>query len=393
MPIESRRELARAASLRYARSTKKEKGTILDEFCANTGLTRKYALRMLRRPPELRKKLSRHRRRLYGEPEQLGLRRLWPLLGYCSAKRLVAGLPDLIDACERHGEWAPASPVKEKLLRMSASTCERLLRPIRRIRPKGLSLTRGGSFLRSQIAVRLGTEWDDAVPGFVEGDLVEHCGGRNEGSFLYTLTLTDVSLGWTELTPIANKGQIESVAGLELISRRMPVPLKGVDFDNGSEFMNHHMKAFCAKRGVKLTRGRPFVKNDGCRVEQKNGAIVRKHAGYGRLETPEQLCALKELYSVLRLLINFFEPSSRLSRVQGADGRSRKVYDAPKSPYRRAIESEHIEQAVKGMLEEQFLRLNPVALRNRLKLIKRELLGADLVRILDDATGQFECDS
>lgn len=394
MSIESRRSLTLAASARYRKGTKKEKGAILDEFCANTGLTRKHAVRLLRHPPEPRAaKLKRKRPKVYGEAEQMALRRLWPLLNYPSARRTVAGLGDLIEACGRHGEWTPDEKVREQLLKMSASTCERLLRPLRQVRPKGLSLTRAGKHLRSQIAVRTGTEWSDAVPGFAEGDLVEHCGGVAEGSFLYTLTLTDVALGWTEFAALQGKGQIEALKGLELASRRMPVSLKGLDFDNGGEFMNHHMHAFCQKHEILLTRGRPYVKNDGCRVEQKNGAIVRRHVGYGRLDTPDHLCTLKELYSVLRLLVNFFEPSSKLIRIHTEDGKTRKVYDPPKTPYRRALESEAVPQEAKQILQTTFLTLNPVALRNRLRLIKQDLLEPALVRLLDDATDAFGCDS
>lgn len=394
MSIESRRALASAASKRYTKATKKEKGAILDEFCANTGLSRKHSLRLLLQPPEPHPaRRKRNRAKVYGEPEQLALRRLWPLLNYPSARRTVAGLGDLMEACRRHGEWVPDERVRGRLLTMSASTCERLLQPLRRVRPKGHSLTRAGKYLRSQIAVRTGTDWSDAVPGFAEGDLVAHCGGSAEGSFHFTLTLTDVCLGWTELVVLSSKGQIQTLAGMELASRRMPVQLKGLDFDNGSEFMNHHVHAFCRKHQIALTRGRPYVKNDGCRVEQKNGAIVRRHVGYGRLDTPEQLCTLKELYGVLRLLVNFFEPSSRLERIRTEEGKVRKVYDPPKTPYRRALESELVPQSVKDQLEATFLTLNPVALRNRLRLIKKDLLEPDLVRFLDEATIEFGCDS
>lgn len=392
MAMGARNELARSASARYVGSTKKDKGVILSEFCANSGLSRKHALRLLLHPPGPASRKTRKRACKYGLAEQEALRRLWPLLGYPSARRTVAGLADLMEALERHGEWVPDAEVAAKLLAMSESSCERLLRPLRRIRPKGLSLTRAGKHLRSQIAVRRGTDWDDAVPGFLEGDLVEHCGGDPGGDFLYTLTLTDVALGWTELAPLKSKGQIEAVAALELASRRMPVPPVGVDFDNGSEFINHHMKAFCLKRGLKLTRGRPYVKNDGCRVEQKNGAIVRRHVGYGRLEAPEHHGLLAELYAVLRLLVNFFEPSAKLVGYRSVGGKSKKIYDSPKTPYRRALLSEEVPEAVKDKLQGKFQTLNPVALRNQLRLLKRELLGPDLVRFLNDASEQFRCD-
>lgn len=214
MSIDARRSLALAASVRYAKATKKEKGAILDEFCANTALSRKHSLRLLLQPPEPRTARRRRKRaKVYGEPEQLAMRRLWPLLNYPSARRTVAGLADLIEPCERHGEWVPDGALRERLLAMSASTCDRLLQPLRRVRPKGHSLTRPGKYLRAQIAVRIETDWDDAVPGFSERDLVAHCGGSAEGSFHFTLTLTDVCLGWTEVVALSSKGQIQDAGG------------------------------------------------------------------------------------------------------------------------------------------------------------------------------------
>lgn len=198
MAIDNRHALARAAAPRYRKARKKEKGLILNEFCANTGLTRKHAMRLLQKPPGQRKKSSRARPSTYGMHEQNALKTLWPLSGHLSARRLVAALPDLMEACERHDEAIPSPEVRQKLLSMSASTCDRLLEPLRRKFPhKALSLTRPGEHLKSQIAVRLGAPWNEAEPGFVEADLVHHCGPTTQGSYLHTLTLTDVATGWT----------------------------------------------------------------------------------------------------------------------------------------------------------------------------------------------------
>ncbi len=381
MAIGARNELVRAASQRYRNGTKNEKGRILDEVCANSGLSRKHAIRLLRDPPKERKKGSRKRAKTYGELEALALRRIWPLAGYLSAKRLVAALPPLLEALERHDEWVPEEKVKRNLLLMSASTCDRLLKPLRRAsKEHGLSLTRKGEHLKAQIAVRLGTEWDDAVPGFVEADLVAHCGLSAEGTFLHTLNLTDVATGWTEPVGLKGKGRIETVNGIGMAERRLPFKLKGIDTDNGSEFINYHLQTFCLEREIRFTRSRPYVKNDGCRIEQKNGAVVRRHVGYRRLDSEPNLRSLKELYAVLRLLVNFFEPSAKLTRVRTEEGRTKKVYDTPKTPFQRVIESEHVDQEVKDKLRESYLGLNPAALRRRLNLVKRELMEEDLTR-------------
>jgi hypothetical protein len=381
MAIDARNELMRAASVRYRKAVKKEKGQILDEVCANSGLTRKHAIRLLRNPPKPRSKGSRSRAKIYGELELAALQRLWPVSGYLSARRLVAALANLIDACARHGEWVPDEKIKNKLLSMSASTCDRLLKPLRRTNPeRGLSLTRRGEHLKAQVAVRIGTDWDDAIPGFVEADLVAHCGPTSEGTFLNTLNLTDIATGWTEPVGLKGKGRIETVNGVGLAERRLPFKLKGIDTDNGSEFINYHLQTFCLERGICFTRSRPYVKNDGCHVEQKNGAIVRKHVGYRRLETEEDLRKLKDLYGILRLLVNFFEPSAKLTRTKTEEGKTKKVYDTPKTPYQRVTESEHVDPESKSKLRETYLALNPVALRRQLLVIKRELMEEDLKR-------------
>ena len=385
MAIDARNELFCAAAGRYAKATKQEKGQILDEICANSGLTRKHALRLLNKPPPVRKKRVRVRTRDYGELEALAMRRIWPLSGYLSSRRLVEALADIFEACLRHGEWVPEAATKALLLKMSASTCDRLLKPLRRVRSeRGTSFTRPGQHLKAQIATRLGTEWDDAVPGFAEADLVGHSGPSPEGTFLFTLTLTDVATGWTELVGLKGKGQIEAVAAIGMAERRLPFKLLGLDTDNGSEFINYHLKAFCEDRKLRFTRSRPYVKNDGCRVEQKNGALVRRHIGYRRLDTAEQLCRLKEVYGVLRLLVNFFEPSAKLQRVRTDDGKSKKVYDKPTTPYRRVQESDDVDQEAKDRLETEFLKLNPVALRNRLKTLKRTLIDDELLEAFSE---------
>lgn len=381
MAIDARNELMSAASARYAKATKKEKGAILDEICANSGLSRKHALRLLNKPPPVRKKRIRIRERTYGELETIALRQIWPLSGYLSSRRLIECLADLFDACTRHDEWVPEEATMALLLKMSASTCDRLLKPLRRARPeRGISLTRAGQHLKAQIATRLGTEWDDAVPGFAEADLVGHNGSSVEGTFLFTLTLTDVATGWTELVGLKGKGKIEAVAAIGMAERRLPFKLLGLDTDNGSEFINYHLKAFCVERKIRFTRSRPYVKNDGCRVEQKNGALVRKHIGYRRLDTAEQLCQLKEIYGVLRLLVNFFEPSAKMQRTLSVEGKTKKVYDKPKTPYRRVMESEGVDQETKDRLQAEFLKLNPVALRNRLRILKRTLIEDELMQ-------------
>lgn len=386
MSIGARRELVREVAPRYRVAGKREKGIILNELTASTGYERKYALKLLGCPaPLVRTKRSRKRRQTYGELESRALARLWPVSGYLGSRRLVAALGPLLLALERHAEWVPEPPIRQKLLAMSASTCERMLAQIRpRHKPKGHSLTRPGT-LKRQIAIRRGTDWDDDRPGYIEADLVAHSGSECIGEFFYTLTMTDVATGWTELAPLKTKGQTDTLLNIKSIRARLPFAMLGIDSDNGSEFINHHLMRYCQEEGLVFTRGRPYAKNDGCRVEQKNWAVVRRHVGYSRFTSEPHFKALKEVHSILRLLINFFEPSVKLLRKERKDSHVRKVFDTPKTPYQRVIESDAVPQTRKECLEETYLTLNPAALRRRLKALKQDLFEELMVSFLDEA--------
>lgn len=387
MSIAARRELVNEIAPRYRAAGKPEKGRILDELVATTGYERKHATRLLKSPaPVERKKRTRKRKRTYGELEQRALARLWPVSGHLSSRRLVEALCPLIEALERHGEWVPEPAIRQKLLAMSASTCERLLAQIRlRRKPRGLSLTRPGT-LKRQIAIRRGTDWQEDRPGFIEADLVAHSGSESMGEFFYTLTMTDVSTGWTEMAPLRTKGQAETLVNIKSIRSRLPFHMAGIDSDNGGEFINHHLMRYCQEEGLTFTRGRPYAKNDGCRVEQKNWAVVRRHVGYERLSSDPHFKALQEIYGILRLLINFFEPSTKLLRKERTDKGTRKVLDKPRTPYQRLLESGHLSHEAKDCLNELYLSLNPAALRRRLNVIKRDLNEGLLVSFLDEAS-------
>ena len=290
---------------------------------------------------------------------------LWRVSGGLCCKRLVPFLPDLIDALERFDELTLCPPIKDKLLAMSVSTAERILREERRSRDRGISTTRPGELLKHQIPIRTFSEWNEVRPGFFEIDLVAHCGGSASGDFLYTLTMTDVYTGWTECAALANKSQIAVQAGVERIRNRLPFALLGIDSDNGSEFINNHLKRYCDERGITFTRCRPYRKNDQCRVEQKNGAVVRPLIGYARYEGQEAAEHINRLYAVQRFCINYFEPSMKLVAKSRDGARVKKTYDQPKTPFQRFVETVPKEDERKR-LKDDYTRLNPAQLRRRL---------------------------
>lgn len=361
----------------YRSSDRATKGRILDALCEATGWHRKYAVGKLSSALVPRKRSRRKRKRRYGPNEEAALVKVWKLSDYMTGKRLAPFIQEFVEALERHSELQLPEPTRTRLLQMSAATMDRLLRSHRHLRGRGVCSTRPGSLLKSQVAVRLANGWDDARPGFGEIDCVAHCAERYEGEFFHTVGYTDVATGWSEFRPLRSKGQKETTTALESIRKSLPFQLLGLDSDNGSEFINWHLAKYCQEKGIQLTRCRPYHKNDQCRIEQKNGAIVRKHAGYARYETQEQFKLLTRLYSILKYLVNFFEPSAK--------GKSK-----PMTPYRRLLESGILDPNAAKQLHETYMALNPVQLRRDLLKVKAELGGLNaMVSFLNEASNEL----
>jgi hypothetical protein len=317
----------------------------------------------------------RRRRRTYGADVKKVLIRLWQLLDYLCGKRLVGALAETIEALERHGELKLPEELRRKLLSVSAATIDRLLASEKKkLRLKGRCLTKPGSLLRQQIPIRTFADWDEARPGFVEMDLVAHEGGDASGDFAYTLDLTDVSTGWTELAAVKNRAQVWVFEALQEIRQRLPFDLLGLDSDNGGEFINHHLKRYCEQEEITFTRSRPYRKNDNCFVEQKNYSVVRRHVGYGRYDTEVELELLNELYEQLRLYVNFFLPSQKLKEKTRRGSRVQKRYDEARTPYRRVLDSKQVPECYKKKLRAQYEKLNPAELHRNLLRIEEALL-------------------
>jgi hypothetical protein len=345
---------------------------MLNEFCKLTGYNRSYASRKLRQAKQTRpyKKVNKTpqrgkgRKKLYG-PECLEpLLKIWAVLDMVCGRRMAAGINDVLDAMIRTGEFVPTSDVEAKLRRMSASTIDRILAgEKKKMCLKGRATTKPGSLLKSKIPIRTGTEWDEGMPGFVEMDTVAHCGTTTRGQYVVTLDVTDIQTCWSEQRACLNKAEKHVFAEVKEIRTRMPFKVKGMDSDSGSEFINDEMYRYCKREDIVFTRGRPYKKNDGCHVEQKNWSIVRQTIGYGRFETPEECTILNEIYDRLRLLTNFFMPSQKLIFKGRVGARIIRKLDTPLTPYRRIMASEHIDEASKKRLTVLFNTLDPVRLR------------------------------
>jgi len=268
---------------------------------------------------------------------QQALHLAWTAAKHICAKRLIPFLPALVESLERHGHLHVSEDCPNQLLTMSPATADRILQPYRKREGHGISTTRSGTLLNRQIPVRTFNDWTETTPGFMEADLVAHCATSAEGSFLYTLTLTDIATGWTECLPLLSRGQEAVVAALKQAQRLLPFPLMGIDTDNGAEFINMELLAFCEQEHITFTRGRPRRSNDQCYVEQKNGQIVRQVVGYDRFTAEPAYRQLTELYRALRVYVNCFQPSMKLTSKERDGSKIRRTYDQAQTPMQRLL--------------------------------------------------------
>ncbi len=365
-----------AIATRYKRSGKAAKGRMLDELCATTGWHRNHARKALRLalvPRIVRPRMPRAS--LYGPEVIEALAFCWAVLGAPTGKRLAPIMDELVPTLRRFGELEIADGVAVSLLAMSPATIDRRLAPDRaKLVLKGHSHTRAGSLLKDSIPIRTWAEWNDAVPGFVEIDLVGHEGGNAVGEHCYTLTVTDIATGWTENRSLRNKARKWVIEALADIGRVMPFPIIGIDSDNGSEFINYHLLEWCEQRQITFTRSRPGNSNDGAHVEQKNWAVVRTVVGYHRYDTAAELLLLNKIWVLQSQMTNYFCPQQKLIKKVRTGAKVVKKYDRATTPRRRAVDHSAVTNEDKTILADTYRELNPAAIQRQIQALTNELL-------------------
>jgi hypothetical protein len=366
MSQRSKRELFAEVQPRYLKASKVDKQKILDEFTASTGYHRKYAIRILKHGYKRRPHKPKGRTAIYRGEVVEALEQIWEIYGRICSKRLHPYLPEGIKVLERCGVLILSTQTKDLLLRMSRSSIDRCLAPARFNKPRGLSTTKPGTLLKKNIPVRTFADWNEDKPGFMEVDLVAHCGDTTAGQFLNTLTCTDVCTGWTEPIALLRRSQEAVRDAIDAMRPELPFDLLGIDSDNGSEFINDLLYRYCMGHEITFTRSRPYKKNDQAHVEQKNWSVVRHVIGYDRLESEEQHATLSSIYQDLRLYVNFFQPVLKLIAKERIGNKIVRKYDIAKTPYQRVIEREDISLARKAQLLNAYLCLNPAKLRNQI---------------------------
>jgi len=296
------------------------------------------------------------------------LRQVWEAAGRICAKRLVPFLPTLVAALERHGELVLAAETRRLLLALSPATADRLLAPYRR-HPveRRLRSPAAPSAVRAQVPLRTFGEWADATAGAMQADLVVHSGPSGHGFFLTTLVAVDVATGWTELEAVWGRGQERVAGALERMRRRLPFVLRELHTDNGAEFLNAAVLAWSARAGVRLSRGRPYRKNDQAWAEQRNWTAVRRLVGYDRFASHAALAALTSVYALAREELNYLRPMQKLVEKRRHGARVVKRYDRAQTPHQRLLAAGTLDADTRCQLEQRFGRLNPVALRRELQ--------------------------
>ena len=291
----------------------------------------------------------------------------WEASGGLCGKRLAPFLGELLPALEVEGALRLSTADRDHLAHISAATIDRRLRPFRdQLRPHGLGTTKPGTLLKQQVPVPYFTPWDEEQMGFVELDLVAHCGTSTAGHYLTTLTVTDVATGWTECQGVWGKGQMAVFGALTAIRDRLPFPLLGIDSDNGSEFLNAHLVRYCDQEQLTFTRSRPYWKNDQAHVEQKNWSVVRALLGYDRYESEAALDQLNTVYGLLRLWTNHWQPSLKLIGKTRDGAKVTKRYAPAATPYRRVRDADELTEAARTRLEHEHGAWGPVGLKHAL---------------------------
>jgi hypothetical protein len=358
----TRAELLEVVRERYGSARPAERRRILDECVAVSGYHRKHAIRLLRQPEGSPALDRRGRSPVYDAAVQAVLVVVWEASDRICGKRLKALLPVLVPAMERHGHLALDAVVRSRLLAMSASTIDRLLRRVRAQSGAGRRRSGVTNAIRRSVRVRTFSDWGEPPPGFMEMDLVAHSGPSLAGTFAWTLVLTDVATGWTECVPLPCRDGALVIEALTRLRGVLPFPLLGIDVDNDSVFMNEPAVGWCRANGIEITRARAYRKNDQAWVEPKNGAVVRRLVGYDRLEGIGAVGELGRLYASARLFVNFFQPSFKLAGKRREGAKVSRQYHAPATPYARLLAAGKLAPEVEERLEAEFVALDPIGL-------------------------------
>lgn len=375
MDMRSREQYLESVRQEYRGASRKEKTRLLNEARKRTRLNRKVLIGKLAHPaPPKAVQRRRSRRVVYGAEVKTALVKVWEMFDYPCGQRLVEVLRKEVERLRRFRELRCRDEVAEKLRKISAKTADRLLagekqaRQLRRNRNPRMH-----RLLYQRIPVKVAGEWDTAEVGNVQVDYVEHCGRSTGGEYLHTLSAVDIASSWWEGEVLSSRSQQATKEGMEAMRKRAPFRIREIHPDNDSGLINELLWKYCKKAGIRMSRSRPYKKNDNAWVEQRNWTHVRKVVGYRRFDTTGEMAVLRELYGELRLYKNFFQPAMKLESKQRVGGKIRRKYDVPRTPYQRLLESGQLSGRAAKQLRQTYEALNVAELRRRIESLRNRL--------------------
>ena len=385
----SRAEVTTKYAKAYARASKKDKGRVLDQVVAVTGWSRDNARRRLSAAAgvkpgagrEVAKRSRRQRAPKYSYDAITVLQRVWAVSGGQCGKYLAVSMAVQLDLLEAHGELVDGvdrygRSVRQELLSMSAATIDRYLKPAKATdQLRGASTTKPSPLLRSSIKIRKAGDEVEAEPGFFEGDTVAHCGPTVKGEFARTLNLTCVHTGWTWTRTVRNNAQTHILQALKTAVAEMPFEVVGLDFDNGSEFLNHDVITWASQAKIFFTRSRPYKKNDQATIESKNNHLVRKYGFYYRYDTDQERTVLNRLWKLVNDRLNYLTPTKKpIGFGTDRNGRRTRLYDQPATPLDRLLAAQVLSPAQEAELIAYRASLNPANIARQIADLQTRLL-------------------
>lgn len=374
--MHSREQYLEEVRKEYVRANKQGRSKLLNEARRRTRLNRKYLIRILNggKTAAAKQPARRTRSRSYGVAVLSSLVEVWEIFDYPCGQRLEPALKQEVKRLREFGELRCSDTVAEQLQRISAKTIDRLLAREKQVR--GLRRNRNPGVQRlnwERVPVKVAAEWDTQEVGNLQVDFVAHCGRSTGGDYIHTLSAVDIASGWWEGQAIAVRSQQETKLGLEQMRPRFPFALKEIHSDNDSAMINDLLWDWCRAARIRMSRSRPYKKNDNAWVEQKNWTHVRKVVGYRRYDTTTELKLLNEIYALARLYRNFFQPAIKLRDKTRIDGRIKRVYEKARTPYERLLTSGQIPKQAQQRLRTQYQQLNPAELRRQIETLQQQL--------------------
>jgi len=367
MDMRSREQYLKALLGRYLRARKRGKSALLDEYCRNTDMARKSVLRKISGLLKGNASPRKPRRPVYGRLVRVALETLWEIFDRPCGQRLKPLVEEEVVRLRALGELKVDEKTARQLRRVSPATIDRLLTAKK---TEWIAQRRygraGGNLIAKKIPLKM-TDWDLSQVGFLEMDLVLHCGASVAGEYAHSLSALEIGSAWWEGEAVMGRAQERIFKAIKQIRSRTPFSWRGIDSDNDNAFINDQLYRYTQSEGLGFTRSRPYHKNDNAYIEQKNFTHVRRPLGYLRYDTTAELDLINDLYrNELRLYKNFFQPVMRLERKERVDGKTRRRYAKPKTPYRILRESGQLPPEALKKLDELYRSLNPADLKRRI---------------------------